>query len=137
MKPIRRERVASFLREEIARIIQRELRDPRVGLITVTRVEPTVDLKEATVHISVLGDEAEARTAIRGLEAAAGFIQQQVGSTHSWRQNPQLKFELDDSIRKQFEMEELLRRAREEDGAEPSAKSVEEPEQADGDDEEA
>ncbi|MCA8960055.1 MAG: 30S ribosome-binding factor RbfA [Planctomycetes bacterium] len=115
MKPVRRERVASFLREEIARIVQLELQDPRVGLVSITRVEPTEDLKEATVHVSVFGSESQQRTAIRGLEAAAGYIQQALSGTHRWRQTPMLKFELDDTIRKQFEMDELIRKARESD----------------------
>ncbi len=133
MKQLRKERVASFLREEIARIIQADLRDPRVGIISVTRVEPTEDLKEAIVHVSVLGEEGQRRTALRGLEAAAGFIQQQLGGTHQWRQTPQLRFELDDSIRKQFEIDELIRKARESDIEEENLASAVEDGEPSGD----
>jgi len=115
VKPIRRERVAAFLRNEIARLIQVEIQDPRVGFISVTRVKPTDDFKEATVYVSMMGSPGEKRTALRGLESARAFLQQRLATTHSWRQNPVLRFELDESIEKSMNMEDLIERARAED----------------------
>ncbi len=112
MKPIRQAKVSSFLRNEIASLIQLELRDPRIGFVSVTRVEPTEDLKEAKVFVSILGNDTERRTALRGLNAAKGFLQEQLAGRHQWRNNPVLRFELDLSIEKQFELEKLLKRAR-------------------------
>lgn len=129
MRPIRKQRIASFLREEIARVILHELRDPRVGFVTVLAVEPTEDLKEAKVSVSILGTETEQRTALRGLQAARGFIQSHLASVCHFRETPQLRFVLDDSIRRTMELEETIRRVRAEDdaaragagGAEPDA----------------
>ena len=115
MKEKRKQRIASFLRNEIALIIQRELKDPRIGLISVTRVEPTEDLRYASVHVSVMGSEAEQRTSLRGLEAARSHIQNLLGDRVHFRHTPEIRFVLDDSIRKQMEMEALIKRAREED----------------------
>jgi len=127
VKPVRKARVSSFLRTEIARIIQHELRDPRFGFVSVTAVEPTEDLKEARVSISVLGDESQQRTSLRGLEAARGFIQSHLARVSSFRETPMLQFVLDDSIRKQMEIEARIREVRaldagdSPDGAEPGA----------------
>lgn len=115
MKPIRQERIAAFLRNELATLIQQGLSDPRIGFVTVTRVKATEDLKEATVYVSVLGSPGDQRKALRGLAAARGFLQQQLGRRHQWRNNPILRFELDESIGKHMEIEALIRRAREED----------------------
>lgn len=115
MKPIRHERIASFLREELAQLIHQELSDPRIGFVTVTRVKPTEDIKEAVVYVSVLGTEGEQRRAMRGLTAARGFLQQQLGRRHQWRNNPVLRFELDESIGKHMEIEALIRKARDDD----------------------
>jgi ribosome-binding factor A len=117
VKPLRKLRVASLLRTEIARVIQQELRDPRIGFVSVLAVEPTEDLKEAKVSVSILGSESQQRTALRGLEAARGFIQSHIGRACRLRETPQLKFVLDDSIRKQMEIEDRIREVRAEDEA--------------------
>ncbi len=117
MRPLRKQRISSLLRAEIARVILVELRDPRIGIVSVLSVEPTEDLKEAKVFVSILGSEAEQRTALRGLEAARGFIQSHVGRECKLRETPLLRFILDDSIRRQMEMEERIRQVRAEDEA--------------------
>lgn len=115
MKPLRKNRVASLLREEIARILQFEMRDPRLGFISVLSVEPTEDLKEAKVHVSTIGSDAQRRMMIRGLEAASGYIQKLLSKRVSFRETPQLRFFLDESIEKTLTIEDQIRRAREED----------------------
>ncbi len=117
MKPVRKARVSAFLRTEIARIIQHDLSDPRVGFVTVIEVEPTEDFKEAKVSVSILGDEAAQRTSLRGLEAARGYIQAQLAKVSHFRETPLLQFILDDSIRKQMEIEDRIREVRRQDGA--------------------
>lgn len=112
MKQKRRDRIASLLREEIAQIIQQELRDPRLGFISVLSVAATDDLKEAEVRVSILGNEAQQRTSLRGLTAAGGHIQRLLSERVQFRNLPVLRFVLDESIRKQMELEDLLRRAR-------------------------
>ena len=117
MRPLRKQRIASFLRAEIARVLLHEIRDPRIGFVTVLAVEPTEDLKEAKVSVSVLGTEAEQRTALRGLHAARGFIQSHLARVCQFRETPLLRFVLDDSIRRTMELEEKIRQVREEDEA--------------------
>lgn len=117
MKEKRRQRISSFLRAQLAEIIARELKDPRLGFISVTRVEPAEDLREAKVYISVMGTEAEQRTSMRGIEAASGKIQSLLGDRIHFRNTPELRFIQDDSIRKSMEMDSLLERARQEDQA--------------------
>ncbi|MCI0650726.1 MAG: 30S ribosome-binding factor RbfA [Planctomycetes bacterium] len=115
MKPTRRGRVSSLLRDEISSILTRELKDPRIGFVSVLQVEPTDDIKEAVVRVSIFGTEAEQRTTLRGLEAARPFIQALLAERVKLRHVPVLRFLLDESIRKGMEMEELIRRARAED----------------------
>jgi len=115
MKPIRLARIASQLREEISRIIQFELKDPRIGLLTVLAVEPTEDLKECKVFVSITGDEATQRTSLRGLEAARGKIQALLSTQIQLRETPILRFELDESQQRTQAIEEKIRAARADD----------------------
>ena len=115
MRPLRREKISSFLRNEIAQIIQHELGDPRIGFVSILSVEPTEDVKEATVRVSILGSEPQQRTAMRGLEAARGYIQTLLGERSRFRNTPQLRFVQDESIKKSMDLDALLRRARDED----------------------
>ncbi len=115
MKPIRRERICSFLRSQIAHIIQNELKDPRIGFVSIISVEPTDDLKEAKVRVSIMGSPSQQRTAMRGLEAARGYIQTLLGERSSFRNTPHLRFIQDESIRKSMDLDALLRRAHDED----------------------
>ncbi len=115
MKEKRRQRIGSFLREEIAGILQREVKDPRLGFISVTRVEATEDLKEARVWVSVLGTEAEQRTTLRGVTAASRHIQALLGERVRFRNTPQLRFIHDRSLERSLEISALIAQARRED----------------------
>lgn len=123
MKPLRKERISSFLRAEIARIIQRELKDPRIGFVSVMDVEPTEDLKEAKVRVSVMGTPSQQRTAVRGLQSASGFIQTHLRDVCRFRNIPSLRFILDESIQRSMDMDALIRQARDEDEAAARARS--------------
>lgn len=115
MKPLRRSRISSLIREEISRILQSDLKDPRIGFVTVQAVEPTVDLKECKIYVSIMGNEAQQRTSMRGLEAARGKIQSLLTSRVRLRETPVLRFILDESIQRTMEIEEKIRLARQED----------------------
>ena len=115
MKPIRRERIAAFLRNELAQILQRELHDPRLGFVSILSVSPTEDLKEAEVRVSILGSEADQRTTLRGLESARGYIQGLLGDRLHFRNTPVLRFVLDETISKSMDIEGSIKQAREED----------------------
>ncbi len=117
MKKIRRNRISSSLRFEIARILHHELKDPRIGFTSVIAVEPTVDLKEAVVRVSLMGTEPQQRTTMRGLEAARGYIQGLLAERIRLRNTPQLRFVQDETIKKAMDLESLIQRARAEDQA--------------------
>lgn len=87
--------VAEIVRQVVAEAITREVRDPRVGFVTVTRVEVSGDLSHAMVAVTVPGEDAEKRKALDGLRSAAGFLRTRVAKALATRTIPELHFELD------------------------------------------
>ncbi len=106
---LRRERVAGQIRAELSDILQHELRDPRVGWVTVTRVEMSPDLCYAKVFVSVLGDEQTQAATFIGLERALRFIRSELGRRIRLRQVPEIHFKPDDSIAQSQRINELLK----------------------------
>ncbi len=92
----------------ISHIIQTELRDPRIGFITVLDVEPTEDLKEAKVYVSILGSRADRSKAQHALDSARGFIQRELGHGLKTRNTPVLRFLFDDTRDKVSRIETLI-----------------------------
>ena len=106
--PYRPERVEQFIKEELSQILQREVRDPRIGFVSVTDVEVSVDLRHARVFVSVLGDaEAKAAT-MDGLRSASGYIRRELGGRLQMRHTPDISFRLDDSIERGARVNKLL-----------------------------
>ena len=98
-QPSRRpEQVAGTIRQVIAEALTREIRDPRVGFVTVTGVLVTNDLSHARVSVSVPGEEAEKTRALQGLQSAAGFLRSRVARALTTRTVPELHFELDKGV---------------------------------------
>ena len=97
----------------------REIADPRMGFVTVTKAQISPDLRDAKVFISVIGTEAEIKTTFAGLKDASGFVQRRIGDTMGLKNVPRLTFVLDDSIKKSVRISELLRQISEERGDEP------------------
>jgi ribosome-binding factor A len=102
-------KVAEAIREVVAMAILTELRDPRVHDVTVTYVEVSPDLRQAKVHVSVMGDEKTQQLAVRGLQHAAGFLQSKVGNRIETRYTPKLQFVLDLGVKKSLEVARILR----------------------------
>jgi ribosome-binding factor A len=94
----RTDRLDSQIRQELMELLQREMKDPRVGFATVTRVETARDLGTARVWVSVLGTEDEQRQALEALTAAAPWLRRQLGERLTLRHVPQLVIRHDDSI---------------------------------------
>jgi ribosome-binding factor A len=94
----RTERLAEEIREEVAAIIGRGVKDPRVGFVTVTRVALTPDLRIAHVNVGVLGDQAERAKTLGGLRKAAGFIRRELGQRVRMRHTPELQFHYDEGL---------------------------------------
>jgi ribosome-binding factor A len=91
-------RVAELIQAEIADIILRQMKDPRVTMTIISRVEVSPDLRHARVYISHTGTETEQRAALEGFLHAAGFIRKQLGKRLTLRYIPQLDFKLDTAI---------------------------------------
>jgi len=90
--------VAEEIREEVAQIIGRELKDPRIGFVTVTRVTLTPDLRTAHVNVGILGDAAQHEKTLDGLRKAAGFMRREVGRRIRMRHTPELVFHYDEGL---------------------------------------
>lgn len=101
-------RIAEAIREVVSSAILFEVADPRVRAVTVLRVEVSGDLRGATVHVSVMGTEAEQRTAMAGIRSAAGFLQARVANRLQTRFTPTLTFKTDDSVKKSIAMSRLI-----------------------------
>lgn len=93
----RADRVADMLKQEISDIIRSEMKDPRIGFITLTKVDLSQDLRHAKVYVSILGTEDEREKSFKVLESANGFIRSQVGRRVRLRHIPELLFRYDDS----------------------------------------
>jgi ribosome-binding factor A len=103
----RMRRVNEAVRAVIADAIG-ELKDPRIGLITVTAVHVTPDLREATVYVSVLGNERKRRATLAGLESAHGVLQARINRELSLRRTPTLAFAYDDTVERGVRMTKLI-----------------------------
>jgi len=104
----RPEQVAETLRQVIAAALAREVRDPRVGFVTVTGVLVTNELSHARVLVSVPGDDAAQARALEGLESAAGFLRSRAARALTTRTVPELHFELDRGLQHAARINELL-----------------------------
>ncbi len=104
------EKINQALKEEISNIIQNELKDPRLGFVTITQVEITQDLHCAKVSFSVLGEEADKKKVEEGLSSAAGFIRKLIGERVRMRFTPELSFRRDDSAEYSVRIYEQLER---------------------------
>ena len=106
----RPERIAETLREEIAQIVGYELEDPRLTMVTVTEVRVADDLRDASVYVTVQGDEQEHLTALRALRHAAPYVRKQLGFALNLRHTPALHFVRDIVEEKAERVDELLQK---------------------------
>ena len=109
MQHLRKERVEDQIKKEVSFIIQRELKDPRAGFITITAAELSADLKSARIFYSVLGDDESKVKSEQALKSASGFIKRQIGIRMRLRYTPQLVFKYDHSIEQGARIDEILR----------------------------
>jgi ribosome-binding factor A len=107
-----RERLEEALREEIATILEGELSDPRIGLVTVSEAHLAPDSRSARVMVVVTGDDKQAEETMEGLEAATGYIRRELTERLHLRRAPELMFVLDRSQEAEARIEELLSRTR-------------------------
>lgn len=105
---IRSERVETQLKRDISTILQEDLKDPRIGFVTVVRVEVTADLRYAKIYFSVLGDDKAKENALEGITSAKGYIRKLVGDRMKMRYVPELAFKLDTSIEYGLNLENVF-----------------------------
>jgi ribosome-binding factor A len=103
----RMRRVNEVVREVLAETLP-ELKDPRIGLVTITGVETAADLKHATVFVSVLGSEKKRAATLRGLDAAHGLLQSRLARQLRMKRTPQLTFEYDPTVERGVRMSRLI-----------------------------
>lgn len=105
----RTERLASTIRDELAEMMQRELNDPRLtGLVSITRVRVSEDLAVADVYVTVMGTPGRQTAALNALKHSAGFMRSKLTASLSVRQVPYLRFHLDEALKKELELMNLL-----------------------------
>ena len=104
------DRVGDLIRKEIAGIVQSgDVKDPRIGFVTITHVKMTPDLKLAKVYFSLIGSEADVKESLSGLTNASGYIRRQLGALLSLKSIPKLKFYFDDTLEYSAHMEKVFR----------------------------
>lgn len=105
----RADRVSDQMKQEIADILMRRIKDPRIGFVTVTDVDVANDLRNATVYVSVYGSDAEKQSSLKGLRSAAAFIRTELGKRMRMRHLPELLFRFDATVERGAHIMELLR----------------------------
>lgn len=108
MSQLRTEKVQEFIKQELSKIILTELKDPRVGFVTVTRVEVTGDLRAAKVYISLMGSEEQKADSWQALQKAVGFLRTEIGKRIHLRCTPELSLQIDTSLDHSTRIQELL-----------------------------
>ncbi len=110
-------RLGEQIRRELAMLIDRELKDPRIGMVTINDVEVSADLAHAKVYYTVLGDAVAREQTREGLEKASGFLRGRLGKILHTRVTPELHFIYDETEERGRRLDDLIARARAEDAA--------------------
>jgi ribosome-binding factor A len=108
-------RLAEQIRQEMGAILAREVRDPGIGFLTVTRVKVAPDLQQARIYYTTLGDPAERKKTARALDRALPFIRRALGTRLNLRRVPEIAFQFDESVAHQARVEELLEQIKRDD----------------------
>lgn len=95
---LRIEKLQELIKQEMSKMLLREIKDPRIGFVTVTDVEMTGDLREAKIFVSIMGDEEKVQESLKGLNSALGFIRREIGRRIKIRFTPEISFALDTSL---------------------------------------
>jgi len=119
-------RLNEQFKREITDILRSEVKDPRIGFVTVTDVRVSADLSVARVYVSVMGGPREKEETLEGLRAAAPFIRGEIGRRMRIRRAPELRFELDVTLERAMRIEQLLREVRGQGGNREGADGDEE-----------
>lgn len=105
---LKAEKIAGIIQKEVSEIIQFELKDPKIGFITITDVTVTNDLSIAKVYVSFLGQKAREEAGMKALERSKGFIRSHLAKRMTLRKVPELQFKIDDSLERGNKIEKIL-----------------------------
>lgn len=109
MRSRRVEKASEAVREVVSWAILTEMNDPRIRDVTVTYVEMSGDMRNAKVHVSIMGDETKQKLVLRGLQHAAGFLQSKLASRIDTRYTPRIEFVLDQGVKQSIEISRILK----------------------------
>ncbi|MDU2065773.1 MAG: 30S ribosome-binding factor RbfA [Sporomusaceae bacterium] len=116
MGQLRVEKVQELIKQELSKMILTELKDPRIGFVTVTQVEATGDLRSAKVYLSLMGSDEEKAATWEGLQRALGHMRSEVGKRIRLRMTPELTLHLDESLNYSDHIQKLLLKIKAEEG---------------------
>ena len=105
---LKAEKVAGIIQKEVSEIIQFELKDPKIGFITITDVTVTNDLSIAKIYVSFLGQKAREEAGMKALERSKGFIRTNLAKRMTLRKVPEQQFKIDDSLERGNKIEKIL-----------------------------
>jgi len=117
----RPDRIGDQIRAEVAQLLSRELQDPGLGFVTVTRVHVTADLQIARIYYTTMGDDRARRRTAEALQRARPFIRRSIGSRLRLRRVPEIEFIFDESIEQHERLERLIQEIHETDAARAEA----------------
>ena len=105
---LRVEKLQELIKQEMSKMLLKEIKDPRIGFVTVTDVEMTGDLREAKIYVSIMGNEEKVKESLEGLQSALGFIRREIGKRVRLRFTPTISFALDTSLDYSEHIQKLL-----------------------------
>jgi ribosome-binding factor A len=117
MASTRQQRIQQLLIEEVSDIVRREVKDPRIGFLTITGAEVSPDMRHARVFVTILGTAEEQAEGLKGLQSAARFIRREFGRRCDLRVTPQIEFRFDTAIQHGVRIFDLLEQIKREDTA--------------------
>lgn len=117
MSDVRVRKLQEFIKQEVGNMLMRGLKDPRIGFVTVTEVEVTGDMRQATIYVSLFGKEEEKEASLKGLRNAAGHIRSELGKLLHLRYTPEIAFEADTSLDYSMHIESLLNDIKKDDNS--------------------
>lgn len=115
MESARTHRVGELIKEEISDIIKKELKDPRIGFVTITGVDVSPDLRYANVYISVLGATKQKEETLKGLQSSSGFLRSVLSKRIRIKYLPELRFAFDPSIEAGMRIEKVIKKLHKEE----------------------
>lgn len=107
-KQLRIEKLQELIKQEMSKMLLTDLKDPRIGFVTVTEVEMTGDLREAKIFVSIMGGAEQVKSSLEGLNSALGFIRREIGQRIRLRFTPEISFALDTSLDYSEHIQKLL-----------------------------